>query len=1008
MTENIAEKLKDNIKILVEKGQFQEAKSLLEEYKKITVDDIEVYSIMGVIAMIEGDVNKSEDILKTGLNIDSNNFNLLYNLAYLYQSIGQSESAIKYYKKAMQNTNIKEDIDEVYEALQGLGVNDSKERILGSIIVDKDKIVHKEVEVKTGAIDEMENYKKQFKKNIEILIEEGLLKEAKDALKQYEDIVKDDIDIYSIKSVIAMMEGNMEKAEKALKERLSIDSYNFDFTYDLACFYKGTKQKKLAIKYYKRAFNNSNNKKEEEKTYKALKELGVKEKLEKLAVVKKKKIVFFSKGDDKFIWDIINELSNEYETKKITITKDEEFKLIDEWMEWADVCWFEWCDELIIYGSQLSLAKEKKILCRLHRYEALTQNPTKVNWANVDKLIIVTDHLKVFLKSQIPDIEKKVDIVTINNGVNLDKYKFEERKAGYNLAYVGYIHQRKNPVLLLQIIKKLVEKDKNYKLYVAGRFQDILVKAYWDYQIKKMNLERNIIFEGWQESIDEWLQDKNYLLSTSIHESFGYGIAEAMSRGLKPIIHDFIFSDEIWEGKYVFNTIDEAVEMIISEEYNSIEYRKFIEENYSLTKQINKTEEILNNLINPNYYLIQFNLDNKTNYRLERNYILRDNEQLEFFMNPWLTYKANNIGLEYEIVLQQIQNQFKYISELYFNGESNLNAYAIYFNYLLELLQHEDLLKEKGVIDFFADIKKERDLNMKLIEKTLFSIYPVLRKKFKSAKLDIKSYKIQDEYKDKYFSNNDKVVKELYYKLFQSIEHAKKFIKTFIIHGSLSTMDYTKYSDVDTLIILKDEVFKSMSNMRACREQLSKATMHLFEYDHLQHHKFFFVTEMDLLNYPKSYLPVELFKYSTLVYGEGEVELNLRECFLENLYSVWSMAYGFRQTYITRNFPNNLFSLKRYTSRLMLLPCLYLELFHDVYPYKKHSFDLAKKYFTKEEWKAIEIATKLRESWDGINEIDINDSFYYYTWKLSETIIKEIYDSNVITKYFHYFEGGIK
>ena len=69
-------------------------------------------------------------------------------------------------------------------------------------------------------------------------------------------------------------------------------------------------------------------------------------------------IFFVKQGLDSFLPDIIEGLSDEYETRKIIIN---ELNQIDEGMKWADICWFEWCDELVIYGSQLELAKEKRI-----------------------------------------------------------------------------------------------------------------------------------------------------------------------------------------------------------------------------------------------------------------------------------------------------------------------------------------------------------------------------------------------------------------------------------------------------------------------------------------------------------------------------------------------------------------------------------------------------------------------------------------------------------------------
>lgn len=297
------------------------------------------------------------------------------------------------------------------------------------------------------------------------------------------------------------------------------------------------------------------------------------------------KIAFFVKqGLDNFIDDIINALKDKYEIRKIIVTN---YSQIDEGMEWTDICWFEWCDELVIYGSNHKLAPHRKIMCRLHRYEVFTDYPFKVNWVNVDKLIVVAEHIKRFLFALIPGLKNTLDIITIENGVDLNKYGFKERGKGFNIACVGYIHSRKNPVLLLQLMNKLIKIDPKYKLYIAGQFQDSLLELYWNYQIIEMGLKENIIFTGWQKDIEKWLDDKDYILSTSIHESFGYGIAEAMCCGIKPIIHNFIFAPEIWDRKYLFNGIDDAAFMIVSDEYASREYRKYIKDRYSLEKQIN-------------------------------------------------------------------------------------------------------------------------------------------------------------------------------------------------------------------------------------------------------------------------------------------------------------------------------------------------------------------------------------------------------------------------------------
>lgn len=440
--------------------------------------------------------------------------------------------------------------------------------------------------------NDIEIMKKQIKENIKLLINDNRLDEAINLIEEYKKIDLKDKEIYSIEAVVLIIKKNLAEAEKVLKKGLVIDEENFDLNYNLGYIYEQEKKFIDAVKYYKKAIDNCNDYTLKMEIANLVEKITYEHKIN--PIQDKKKMAFFVKqGMDSFLRDIIDRLSDEYEIKKIVVTDS---KHIDIGMEWAEICWFEWCDELIAYGSKHNHANNKKIICRLHRYEALTDYPKNVDWNNVDKLIVVADHLKEFLLSQIPDIEKKVNIITINNGVNLNKYEFKERYLGFNIAYVGYIHQRKNPVLLLQIISKLVKIDNRYKLYIAGQFQDGLIELYWNYQIQQMGLHKNVIFEGWQENISKWLEDKNYILSSSIHESFGYGIAEAMARGVKPVIHNFVFAEEIWDKKYLFNTVDEAVNCIVDKKYNSSEYRKFIQDNYSLNDQIEAIKKVLSSL----------------------------------------------------------------------------------------------------------------------------------------------------------------------------------------------------------------------------------------------------------------------------------------------------------------------------------------------------------------------------------------------------------------------------
>lgn len=434
---------------------------------------------------------------------------------------------------------------------------------------------------------------KSVKSKIERLIENGHLKEAMAALDMYEGKMPGDPDICSMRAVIYILEGKTDLAEKAIFKGLEKDTVHFDLLFNLAYIRELQGQCQEAADLYCKASTVAVDDYHKQSVSEAIERLKRSDSGIKISA--KPRIVFFVKyGMNNFFEDIIAKLEGEFWTRKILVN---DLSQLEEGMEWTDICWFEWCDELVATASYLPVCRAKKVICRLHRYEAFTQYPAKVSWESVDKLVVVAPHIKELLEKNFPGISRKVDIVVIENGVDLDRFSFRKRDKGFNIAMVGYLHSRKNPVMVLQIMNKLVKRDPRYKLYVAGKFQEQLMKLYWEYQVRRMGLENNIFFDGWQEDISTWLEDKNYLLSATIHESFGYGIAEAMSRGIKPVIHDFLHAEEIWDRTFLFNTVDEAVEMILDDNYNSETYRDYIRRRFSLDDKVNEIRNLLSGLL---------------------------------------------------------------------------------------------------------------------------------------------------------------------------------------------------------------------------------------------------------------------------------------------------------------------------------------------------------------------------------------------------------------------------
>lgn len=301
------------------------------------------------------------------------------------------------------------------------------------------------------------------------------------------------------------------------------------------------------------------------------------------------KIAFFCGADgDTFLREILDYARQRYQVRVFDGT---DTRQMYELMQWSDISWFEWCTNLAQLGS--AMPKVCRNVIRLHRYEAYLSIPRQIQWQNVDLLITVGNSFVLkALQKWVPDIQQRVAIATIPNGVNLDKIAFTPRRPGKNIAFVASLRMVKNPMLLLQCMARLRQIDPAYRLFIAGEKSDLLMEQYVDYQIDQLGLRDHIIFDGWQNDIRSWLADKHFLAVTSCIESQGMGCLEAMACGIRPVIHNFPGACEIYGQRYLFNTPEEFCRHIVSANYDSLEYREYVEQRYPLSRQLAQINEV--------------------------------------------------------------------------------------------------------------------------------------------------------------------------------------------------------------------------------------------------------------------------------------------------------------------------------------------------------------------------------------------------------------------------------
>jgi hypothetical protein len=208
--------------------------------------------------------------------------------------------------------------------------------------------------------------------------------------------------------------------------------------------------------------------------------------------------------------------------------------------------------------------------------------------------------------------------------------------------------------------------------------------------------------------------------------------------------------------------------------------------------------------------------------------------------------------------------------------------------------------------------------------------------------------------------------------------HIKEYVVDFLVHGSMSTLDYSiGWSDLDTLVVVKSETIENSKKLIDFRKEILYAQDFLYKIDPLQHHGFIYCSEFDLSQYLSHCMPVEVLQESKSLIRKSKLSIKHNRSKLEARYffdqkvALFKQAYEegvlahhkINDRYLQENYAdiNTMYQMKYFLSVLMSLPALYLDAL-GMPCYKKDSFDIVRKNFGNE-WEIIEKASAIRSKW---------------------------------------------
>jgi len=304
-------------------------------------------------------------------------------------------------------------------------------------------------------------------------------------------------------------------------------------------------------------------------------------------------------GLDTFL-DWVKPLSNYYETKIFIIRNTDD---VIRAIGYGDVIWCEWANESAIaitkYLKYTGKQNNKKVIVRLHSYEGLAGYPREICWDMVNHIIYVSGHMVQVVNTYHNEINinNKIDYTIVPNGIDISNIKLNENTSGLKICSVGGISHKKNPSLMLQVFKELLKVNENYRLHVAGGYQEARYEIYINHMIKEMKLQGKIVMHGNVKDMNAFYADKDYILLTSVHEGHNVSVIEAMARGIRPVIHNFYGADRQYREDMLFNTIDEAVEQLQFREKPD-ELRKYIiDKGWLLENQVSAFKNIIERVV---------------------------------------------------------------------------------------------------------------------------------------------------------------------------------------------------------------------------------------------------------------------------------------------------------------------------------------------------------------------------------------------------------------------------
>ena len=232
-----------------------------------------------------------------------------------------------------------------------------------------------------------------------------------------------------------------------------------------------------------------------------------------------------------------------------------------EFMSRQDIVFCEWASSLLRTAS--FRPKNTPIVVRLHRYE-MYKWVNRINWNNVDRVILVSDAMRAKFIERCPDHAHKA--VTVTESVSLERFPLHDKPFGGDIGILCHIAPRKRVYELVLAFYDMLQRDSSLKLHIGGA----PIKSHFDYDdalrslVRRLGIVDKVRFYGRISDASAWYKNVDIIISNGYNEGLQVVPMEAMASGCYCLAHHWDGADQLVAPEQLYITNGQLVERVLT------------------------------------------------------------------------------------------------------------------------------------------------------------------------------------------------------------------------------------------------------------------------------------------------------------------------------------------------------------------------------------------------------------------------------------------------------------